>query len=129
MLSARLFPAPWAVPNQPPFNLNNTIGAGSTLPILPVGNTFYLHTVQIDVNPGSETSSNCVLQDAVALNIFATLHTQFFSPSVGAFVPTRAPIDFKGIFLTNGLELYNPGAAAIAVYGFITYSFYSNPPS
>lgn len=129
MHSVRLIAPPWLTPNQPPFNLGNTINAGATLTIVPANQNVFLHTVLIDIDPGGDNTVNCQIQDQLG-NTFANLHVEYLGAAAGMFLPPRPPIDFKGVFLgSQGLRLRNPGGAAIGVFGFITYSQYGNPPA
>lgn len=106
-------------------NIDNSITNGTPLPLLTAlaNNKYFLHTLQLDIDPGADVSSTVALQDNHG-NSICTFRQTYIGAAAGQFVPERAPMDLKGLPLPVGfgLQLSLLTAGTVNAYGFISYN-------
>ena len=111
--SRQLFPN-----NNVPFA--TSLSAGGTTTLISAGSNTWLHEFQYDIDPGTNTTANWILQDTSG-TVITNLHFEGVSTTNN---PPHAPIDFKGLPLAagRGVVLKNNSGATSAIFGNLTYS-------
>jgi hypothetical protein len=97
-----------------------TVNAGATDTIVAAGSNTWLHTFKFEIDPGTNTTANWVLQDTAG-TVITNLHFEGVSTTND---PPQAPIDFKGFPLAAGVGvvLKNNSGATSAIFGSLSYS-------